>query len=158
MICSWFEQIAWKKEQLAPQKFFLHLFLTVFHLSINRSSSLLAWAAWANCSGTHFCKEWQEQIAQVTYDKRANEPRATEAIHKKGGKCQKPMKKTIFLQITYFLQAICLNHESITHIALFLKSIRSHSLFCKEPQSHEWITHNRSFVKSNISKSLTITL
>ena len=156
MICSWFEQIAWKKEQLAPQKIFLHLFLTVFHLSINCSSSLLAWAAWANCSGTHFCKEWQEQIAQVTYDKRANERRATEAIHKKGGKCQKPMKKTIFLQITHFLQAICLNHESITHIALFLKSIRSHSLFCKEP--HEWITHNRSFVKSNISKSLTIAL
>ena len=157
MICSWFEQIAWKKEQLAPQNFFLHLFLTVFHLSINRSSSLLAWAAWANCSGTHFCKEWQEQIAQVTYDKRANEWRATEAIHKRGGgEMSKPMKKTIFLQITHFLQAICLNHESITHIALFLKSIRSHSLFCKEP--HEWITHNRSFVKSNISKSLTITL
>ena len=125
MICSWFEQIAWKKEQLAPQKLFLHLFLTVFHLSINRSSSLLAWAAWANCSGTHFCKEWQEQIAQVTYVKRANEWRATEAIHKKGGKCQKPMKKNNFFANHSFFQFFASNLlESWEH--------HSHCSFFKE--------------------------
>ena len=125
MICSWFEQIAWKKEQLAPQKIFLHLFLTVFHLSINRSSSLLAWAAWANCSGTHFCKEWQEQIAQVTYDKRANERRATEAIHKKGGKCQKTYEKNnFFANHSFFASNLLESREHHSHCSFF----KEHSL------------------------------
>ena len=58
-------------------------------------------------------------------------------------------KKWFFSNESLVLRAICLNHERITHVALFYRvarAIRSQSLFCHEQP--EWIAHCRSFLTS----------
>ena len=103
-----------------------------------------------------FCHEQQEWIAHDLSFVRAIEGRAMGAIHswsQKGGKTVKNCEKLSKAYVKYvfskgsarFLRAICLNHEQITGITLFLRN-------------WEQFAHSRSFVMSDLSELLTFAL
>ena len=101
--------------------------------------ALLSWATGVNRSRSLFCKsDWGKSNGSDSL-----------LVIKRRENCEKLSKayeKYVFSKRSArFLRAICLNHEQITGITLFLRN-------------WERFAHSRSFVMSDLSKLLTFAL